>query len=63
MEVQAAVQRPSLAGLRAMRRYGGSFANAIAAAFETADHDNTKRLAQAFPELIAKYEEMAGGAQ
>lgn len=40
---------------RAMRRFGGSFAQHIGCALQTADSTNAARLQHAFPELIEKY--------
>ena len=38
-----------------MRDYGGGFAEAIGQALLVADLLNTRRIEQAFPELLAKY--------
>lgn len=43
----------------AMRNFGGSFANCIATAWFLADDGNQHRIECAFPELVARYEEMA----
>jgi len=45
--------------VQAMRVYGGSFASAVAAAFDHADADNTLRLKVAFPEMWDEYTELA----
>lgn len=42
-----------------MERYGGSFAQAIAAAAHCADPENLARLKAAFPELMQEYRNMA----
>lgn len=39
----------------AMTRYGGSFVKALGAALATADGNNTRRLYEAFADLIAPY--------
>jgi hypothetical protein len=41
--------------VNAMARYGGSFVQALAAAFERADPDNFARLRAAFPEYWDEY--------
>lgn len=38
-----------------MTRYGGSFVKALGAALATADGNNTRRLYEAFADLIAPY--------
>lgn len=43
----------------AMRRYGGSFARALADAFEHADPLHFQRLRSAFPDLWEEYARMA----
>lgn len=45
--------------VEAMSRFGGSFAKALAAAFQRADPDNFARLRAAFPELWSEYREVA----
>ncbi|HXU02802.1 MAG TPA: hypothetical protein VN903_17675 [Polyangia bacterium] len=45
--------------IQAMHRYGGSFAQAIADAFDRADDNNFERLKIAFPELWDEYTDMA----
>ena len=45
--------------VEAMHAYGGSFAQAIASAFNRADAVNFERLKAAFPELWAEYKDMA----
>lgn len=42
-----------------MERYGGSFAQAIARAWQCADPDNRARLSAAFPELFKRYADIA----
>jgi hypothetical protein len=42
-----------------MERYGGSFASAIARAWQCADPDNRARLSAAFPELFKRYADIA----
>ena len=42
---------------------GGSFAKAIAAAMWAADHENSRKLLDAFPELFAEYEELTAMRQ
>lgn len=42
--------------LRNMRRFGGGFVGVLAEAWEYADSKNDKRLAEAFPDLIEKYQ-------
>ena len=42
-----------------MERFGGSFAKAIAHAWQRADPDNRARLAAAFPELFKRYADIA----
>lgn len=39
----------------AMRKYGGSFAKAVALAAMAADEENLEKIKKAFPELWAKY--------
>jgi hypothetical protein len=41
--------------VQAMHRFGGSFAKALATAFDHADPENFGRLQQAFPELWDEY--------
>jgi hypothetical protein len=41
--------------VEAMRRYGGSFVQALAEAASRADDNNLARLKQAFPEYWQKY--------
>lgn len=41
--------------LKAMEIYGGGFASRLAEAWQWADSSNSKKLAEAFPGLIAKY--------
>lgn len=43
----------------AMYAYGGSFVSALANAWERADSTNQARLKAAFPDLFAKYRELA----
>lgn len=45
--------------VRAMHRYGGSFAKALAQAFIVADVQNYARLKAAFPEIFAHYLKMS----
>jgi len=45
--------------VNAMARYGGSFAQAIAAAATRADERNYAKLQAAFPELWAEYADTA----
>ncbi len=44
--------------LKAMELYGGSFVRALADAMRAADHINYSKLVNAFPEYIARYDEM-----
>ena len=53
---------PSVATITAMRIYGGSFAQTIARAYQLADDDNAARLVGAFPDLFARYAEIAAQA-
>ena len=46
--------------ITAMKRYGGSFASSLAVAARYADSENLARIKEAFPELWARYSEMAG---
>lgn len=39
----------------AMRKYGGSFVNALAVALRYADPSNRDKILAAFPELVSKY--------
>jgi hypothetical protein len=41
--------------IAAMKKYGGSFVQALAAALEVADPNNTARLIRAFPEYMERY--------
>lgn len=41
-----------------MERIGGSFASALAKAWQHADANNSARLEKAFPELLADYGQM-----
>ena len=43
----------------AMHRYGGSFVIALAECFIRADAHNLDRLYQAFPEIVARYIQIA----
>ena len=45
--------RPRVA--ESMRRFGGGFVSALGEALARADSDNTRRIAEAFPEYWAKY--------
>lgn len=45
--------------LHIMQRYGGSFASALAKAWQVADRDNQNRLKAAFGDLLAEYRELA----
>ena len=45
--------------IRAMRTHGGSFVRALAEAWMYADSDNCARIEKAFPEYVAKYQEIA----
>lgn len=42
-----------------MKRYGGSFVQALAEAWSRADSENVRRLKAAFPEYWKRYSEMA----
>lgn len=45
--------------IEAMKTYGGSFASALAGAASRADANNLQKIKDAFPELWARYTEMA----
>lgn len=45
--------------LEAMRKYGGNFVVALSECFAKADHLNTRRLYEAFPEYVKEYSGMA----
>lgn len=45
--------------VNAMRDFGGSFVQALAAAFERADAENFEKLKTAFPEYWAEYADLA----
>ena len=45
--------------VRAMKRYGGSFAKALAECFLLADDENLQKLEHAFPEQVSQYSRMA----
>lgn len=45
-----------LALAESMRRFGGNFVSKFADALVAADPENTRRLVNAFPELIEKYQ-------
>lgn len=40
-----------------MQKYGGSFVQALAVCFVRADHINTLKLSEAFPEYVRQYTE------
>lgn len=48
-----------LAMVRAMKRYGGSFAVALAECFLLADAKNLEKLYKAFPKEVEQYSRMA----
>ena len=48
--------------VEAMRRYGGSFVQALAVCVQRADPENLQRLKAAFPELWAEYQALAEAA-
>jgi hypothetical protein len=45
--------------VQAMQTYGGSFVQALATAFQCADHQHQARLKAAFPELWQQYDDLA----
>jgi hypothetical protein len=49
--------------VKLMERIGGSFASALAVAWQRADLNNQAKLKAAFPELLRDYHEMANIAK
>lgn len=45
--------------INCMKKYGGSFALNLAAAYRSADNNNRSRIREAFPEIWATYTAMA----
>ena len=45
--------------VNAMIRHGGSFVRALGQCYQRADEDNMRRLREAFPEVWAKYGDLA----
>lgn len=45
--------------VEAMKVYGGSFVEALAECFIRADENNLKKLCDAFPDEVKKYQEFA----